>query len=71
MVTLKIFKKQIKLIVPYKEQELLYYRCFAEFLGKYEEINTKNIKSHGEHVGDLNVCLMIGDDKRVDLREKL
>jgi hypothetical protein len=38
---LKMFKKQIKIIVPIKEQELAYYRNFVDFLTKYEEINTK------------------------------
>jgi hypothetical protein len=57
--------------VPIKEQELAYYKHFVEFLGKYEEINTKNARLHGENHGDLNVTIMIGDNKRVDLRDKL
>ena len=47
------------------------FRFFVEFLGKYEEINTKNIRSHGENTADLNVTLMVGDYKKVDLKEKL
>lgn len=68
---LKLFKKQIKIIVPIKEQELAYYKHFVEFLGKYEEINTKNARLHGEFTNDLNVTIMIGDNKKVDLREKI
>jgi len=32
-------KKQIKVIVPIKEQENAYYKDFVEFLMKYEELN--------------------------------
>ena len=55
MIILKLFKKQIKVIVPLKEQELTFYRHFLEFAGKYEDINTKNIKQYGDNTTDLNV----------------
>lgn len=42
ILNLKAFKHQIKMIVPLKEQELNFYKHFVDFLGKYEEINTKN-----------------------------
>lgn len=35
------FKKQIKMIVPIKEQEVMHYKGFIDFLIKYEEINVK------------------------------
>lgn len=38
---LKKFKKQIKIIVPIKEQERNMYKDFVEFLIKYEELNIK------------------------------
>ena len=38
---LRRFKKQIKMIVPIKEQEVIYNREFVDFLVKYEEINLK------------------------------
>lgn len=38
---LRQFKKQIKVIVPIKEQELQYYKHFVDFLIKYEEVNSK------------------------------
>lgn len=41
IIHLRKFKKQIKIIVPIKEQELLYYKNFVDFLVKYEEINSK------------------------------
>lgn len=40
---LKDFKKHIKLIVPMKEEELRYYKQFAEFLQKYEDANEKQV----------------------------
>lgn len=39
---LRNFKQHIKLIVPMKEQELQYYKQFAEFLQKYEDGNEKS-----------------------------
>jgi hypothetical protein len=38
---LRKFKKQIKMIVPIKEQEVMHYKGFIDFLIKYEEINVK------------------------------
>lgn len=38
---LKKFKKQIKMIVPIKEQEMMHYKDFVDFLIKYEELNVK------------------------------
>ena len=38
---LKKFKKQIKMIVPIKEQEVTYYKEFVDFLIKYEDINLR------------------------------
>ena len=55
MTILKLFKKQIKIIVPLKEQELGFYKHFIEFTSKYEDINTKNVRALGENVADLNI----------------
>ena len=38
---LKNFKTHIHQIVPMKEQELKYYKQFADFLQKYEDANEK------------------------------
>ena len=38
---LKKFKKQMKMIVPIKEQEVQHYKDFIDFLIKYEELNVK------------------------------
>lgn len=42
IMNLKTFKHHIKTIVPIKEQELGFYKHFVDFLGKYEEVNSKN-----------------------------
>ena len=38
---LRGFKSHIQNIVPMKEQELKYYKSFADFLQKYEEGSEK------------------------------
>ncbi len=63
---LRLFKKQIKIIVPIKEQELQYYKHFVDFLIKYEEVNTKRANLNGVTV----TTLLTGDDK-IDMKEKL
>ena len=42
---LKKFKKQVKIIVPIKEQEVNHYKDFVDFLIKYEELNVKKSSS--------------------------
>ena len=65
LVHLKKFKKQVKVIVPIKEQEVIHYKDFVDFLIKYEELNVKKATP------DLpQVNILIGDNK-VDLKEKL
>ena len=59
---LKNFKQHIKLIVPMKEEELNYYKQFAEFLNKYEVTNEKH--------SETNVKLISGDDQS-QLKHKL
>ena len=64
---LKKFKKQIKMIVPIKEQEVMHYRDFVDFLIKYEELNVKkqtaedpfkaNLLSAGEGKSDFKQSL--------------
>ena len=61
---LKKFKKQIKIIVPIKEQEVQYYKDFVDFLVKYEECNLK--KAQAENM----VSLFVGEHK-IDLKESL
>mgnify|MGYP001587106143 CR=1 FL=1 len=68
---LKLFKKQIKVIVPLKEQELAFYKHFVEFGIKYEELNSRNVKFHGEFALDINVNLLTGEGKTMDLKDNL
>lgn len=63
---LRQFKKQIKIIVPIKEQELQYYKHFVDFLIKYEEVNTKRANLNGVQV----TTLLTGDEK-IDMKERL
>ena len=70
-VILKFFKKQIKTIVPLKEQELSFYKHFVDFAGKYEDINARNIRLHGDQAVELNLALLTGEGKKLDLNEKL
>jgi len=62
---LKGFKKHIKMIVPIKEAEVVYYKEFVDFLVKYEDSNSK--KHRG---GDPSVQLLTGDG-RIDLKSQL
>ena len=62
---LKKFKKHIKVIVPIKEQEVTYYKEFADFLVKYEDTNTKKARP-----GDPTISLLTGD-QRIDLKQQL
>jgi hypothetical protein len=62
---LKKFKKQVKVIVPIKEQEVIHYKDFVDFLIKYEEMNVKKINQDAAPVN-----LLVGDSK-IDLKEKL
>jgi hypothetical protein len=41
MQALESFKNQMKIIVPMKDQEVMYYKNFVDFLVKYEEVNEK------------------------------
>lgn len=69
---LKTFKRQIKTIVPQKQQELAFYRNFVDFLVKYEETNTKSCQPIGTtSVDEMNVTLLSGDNKKVDIKDKL
>lgn len=72
ILNLKGFKRQIKMIVPLKEQELNFYKHFVDFLGKYEDINTKNTQPIGETaITEMNVTLLSGDYKKIDLKDKM
>ncbi len=57
--------------MPIKQQELGFYKHFVEFSIKYEEVNTKNVKMHGENTYGLNVNILTGEGKTIDMREKL
>ena len=57
---LRNFKGHIKQIVPMKQQELAYYKQFADFLQKYEESNEKSKSTLG---GGDHVKLVSGDNK--------
>jgi hypothetical protein len=62
---LKRFKKSIKEIVPIKEQEVLYYKNFIDFLITYEESNCKKALP-----GDPAANLFTGEHK-VDMKDQL
>ena len=52
---LKNFKKEIKVIVPLKNQELAYYKNFVDFIVKYEELNLRKPS------GDQPITFMSGE----------
>ena len=55
-----------------KEQELAFYKHFVDFANKYEDINTRSVKLHGDVLAaELNITLISGENKNVDLKEKL
>jgi len=62
---LKDFKKHIKQIVPMKEEEMRYYKQFADFLNKYEESNEKCVSKDEKHVK------LISGDNQSNLKIKL
>lgn len=62
---LQKFKKQVKIIVPIKEQEVQYYKDFIDFLLKYEDNALKKAQP-----GDPFVGVLSGDGK-VDLKGQL
>jgi sorting nexin-1/2 len=43
MQALESFKNQMRIIVPMKDQEVMYYKNFVDFLVKYEEVNEKQV----------------------------
>lgn len=40
MQALTTFRNQMKVVVPMKDQEVMYYKNFVDFLVKYEEVST-------------------------------
>ena len=73
---LKNFKEHLHRIVPMKEQELKYYKQFAEFLQKYEEgsvrLNEQGnaVSSSTQNLSMAHVRLVSGDTK-AHLKNKL
>ena len=65
---LRGFKSHIQNIVPMKEQELKYYKSFADFLQKYEEGSEKQSANLGQNYK--NIKLVSGDTK-AHLKNKL
>ena len=65
---LRGFKSHIQNIVPMKEQELKYYKSFADFLQKYEEGSEKQSSNLGQNYK--NIKLVSGDTK-AHLKNKL
>jgi hypothetical protein len=47
MQALDQFKNQMRQIVPMKDQEVVYYKNFVDFLVKYEEVNEKQLTKGG------------------------
>lgn len=43
MQALMNFQNQMKVIVPMKDQEVMYYKNFVDFLAKYEEVSSNTI----------------------------
>lgn len=41
MQALSTFNNQMKVVVPMKDQEVMYYKNFVDFLVKYEEVSTQ------------------------------
>lgn len=69
---LRSFKGHITSMVPMKEQELRYYKRFAEFLQKYEDGNEKSEDTSANMTGTAkySVKLITGDSK-AHLKNKL
>jgi hypothetical protein len=56
MQALNTFKNQMKVIVPMKDQEVMYYKNFVDFLVKYEEVSSSTVtKGAPGHQVDPNV----------------
>lgn len=71
---LRNFKQHIKQIVPMKEQELLYYKQFADFLQKYEDGNEKSGEPAGDKSGGshkYNHVKLVSGDTKAHLKNKL
>lgn len=43
MQALMIFQNQMKVVVPMKDQEVMYYKNFVDFLAKYEEVSSNTV----------------------------
>jgi hypothetical protein len=63
---LRQFKTHVNNIVPMKEQEVKYYKNFAEFLNKYEQGNQKSEATSPTIVGDkvVEVRMISGDSEQ-------
>jgi hypothetical protein len=63
---LKKFKKHMKILVPIKEQEVLHYKDFVDFLIKYEDINVK--KASADQPFEATI---ISGEGRFDIKSQL
>jgi sorting nexin-1/2 len=55
MQALEAFKNQMRVIVPMKDQEVMYYKNFVDFLVKYEQVNEKQLAKIPGRQADPNV----------------
>lgn len=62
---LKSFKKNLKQIVPIKEQERMFYKNVIENLLKYEEVSNKKATE------EFQMIILAGEGKRIDMRDKI
>jgi hypothetical protein len=74
MQALEVFKNQMKMIVPMKDQEVMYYKNFVDFLSKYEEVSEKQMGRGmpGQPPADPNVSTTLlystwGEDLKANL----
>ena len=69
---LRNFNGHLNHLVPMKEQELAYYKQFAEFLNKYEDTNEKSrtalARTDG---GDIPIIKLVSGDTKAHLKNKL
>ena len=67
MVALETFRNQMKVIVPMKDQEVLYYKNFVDFLVKYEEVSMKPSQEQDPNVSTTLLYGVWGDELKSKL----
>lgn len=67
MVALETFRNQMKVIVPMKDQEVLYYKNFVDFLVRYEEVSMKPSQEQDPNVSTTLLYGVWGDELKSKL----